>query len=232
MDALITKPTKSRTAQFYAVAKNRWSRSACVIFRFWYILKEQPFYIILKFGTIFPFYQIVEINGTELIWKLIFDYPPLSRSSPTTPRPYATSTSTRCPATPSTCSSTTSSCSSGSSTSWSRSARSRWPEPSPPTTGRSPSRRTSPRSPCSNPSGGPSGNAFGTGDSLINPFRTKTPNIYSQEEINLYCIIKLASYIKFLYFHYKSVKLDVLCRQNKIWKFGNPFQSKKLPICT
>ena len=38
---------------------------------------------------------------------------------------------------------------------------------------------------------------------------------------------------KFLYYHYKSVnKLDVLCRQNKIWTFGNPFQSKKLPICT
>ena len=37
---------------------------------------------------------------------------------------------------------------------------------------------------------------------------------------------------KFLYFHHKSVKLDVLGRQNKIWTFGNPFQSKKLPICT
>ena len=37
---------------------------------------------------------------------------------------------------------------------------------------------------------------------------------------------------KFLYFHYKSVKLDVLCRQNKIWTFGHPFPSKKLPICT
>ena len=50
----------------------------------------------------------------------------------------------------------------------------------------------------------------------INPFRTKTPNIYSQQEIHLYCIIKLATY-KFLYFHYKSVlKLEVLCRQNKI----------------
>ena len=36
---------------------------------------------------------------------------------------------------------------------------------------------------------------------------------------------------KFLYFHYKS-KLDVLCTQNKIWTFGHPFQSKKLPICT
>ena len=29
--------------------------------------------------------------------------------------------------------------------------------------------------------------------SSVNPFRTKTPNIYSQEEINLYCIIKLAT---------------------------------------
>ena len=38
---------------------------------------------------------------------------------------------------------------------------------------------------------------------------------------------------KFLYFHYKSVKPDVLCRQNRIlWTFGNPFQSKKLPMCT
>ena len=55
-------------------------------------------------------------------------------------------------------------------------------------------------------------------------------NIYSQEEINLYCIIELVTEI--FYVHYKSVKLDVLCRQNKIWTFGNPFQSKKLPICT
>ena len=37
---------------------------------------------------------------------------------------------------------------------------------------------------------------------------------------------------KCLYFHYKLVKLNVLCRQNKIWTFGNPFHSKKLPICT
>ena len=28
---------------------------------------------------------------------------------------------------------------------------------------------------------------------FVNPFRMKTPNIYSQEEINLYCIIKLAT---------------------------------------
>ena len=27
---------------------------------------------------------------------------------------------------------------------------------------------------------------------FINPFRTKTPNIYPQEEMNLYCILKLA----------------------------------------
>ena len=27
----------------------------------------------------------------------------------------------------------------------------------------------------------------------VNPFRMKTTNIYSQEEINLYCIIKLAT---------------------------------------
>ena len=37
----------------------------------------------------------------------------------------------------------------------------------------------------------------------FNPFRTKTPKMYSQEEINLYCIIKLAT---FLYFHYKISK--------------------------
>ena len=45
--------TKSCTAQFCAMAKNMWSGSACVIFRFRYILKEQFFfYIILKFGSI------------------------------------------------------------------------------------------------------------------------------------------------------------------------------------
>ena len=49
----ITKPTKSRMAQFCVMARNRWSGSAWVIFRFWYILKEQSFfYIILKFGSI------------------------------------------------------------------------------------------------------------------------------------------------------------------------------------
>ena len=51
----ITKPTKGRTAQLYAMARNRWSGSACVIFSFWYkkyILKEQSSYIILKFRSI------------------------------------------------------------------------------------------------------------------------------------------------------------------------------------
>ena len=49
----ITKPTKSRMAQFCVMARNRWSGSAWVIFRFWYILKEESFfYIILKFGSI------------------------------------------------------------------------------------------------------------------------------------------------------------------------------------
>ena len=36
----------------------------------------------------------------------------------------------------------------------------------------------------------------------------------------------------FFIFYYKLVNLDVLCRQNKIWTFGHPFQSKKLLICT
>ena len=34
----ITKPTKSRMTQFCVMARNRWSGSAWVIFRFWYIL--------------------------------------------------------------------------------------------------------------------------------------------------------------------------------------------------
>ena len=49
----ITKPTKSCMAQFCVMTRNRWSGSAWVIFRFWYILKEQSFfYISLKFGSI------------------------------------------------------------------------------------------------------------------------------------------------------------------------------------
>ena len=59
----------------------------------------------------------------------------------------------------------------------------------------------------------------------INPFRTKTQNIYSQEEMNLYCcFIKLATEISL--FSLQIGKLDVLGRQNEIWTFGNPFQSK------
>ena len=49
----ITKPTKSRMAQFCVMARNSWSGSSWVIFRFWFILKEQFFfYIILTFGSI------------------------------------------------------------------------------------------------------------------------------------------------------------------------------------
>ena len=48
-----SKKKKSRIAKFCVMAKNRWSGSACVIFRFWYLLKEQSFFcIILKFGSI------------------------------------------------------------------------------------------------------------------------------------------------------------------------------------
>ena len=47
------KTNKKCMAQFCVMARNRWSGSAWVIFRFWYILKEQSFfYIILKFGSI------------------------------------------------------------------------------------------------------------------------------------------------------------------------------------
>ena len=48
----------------------------------------------------------------------------------------------------------------------------------------------------------------------LNPFRTKTSKYLFPNGINLYCTIKLATTTN-LYFHYKSVKLDVLCRHNK-----------------
>ena len=57
----ITKPTKSRIAQFYVMAKNRWSGSACVIFRFWYILKEQSFYI-NKFGSLVFLHKLCKLR--------------------------------------------------------------------------------------------------------------------------------------------------------------------------
>ena len=55
-------------------------------------------------------------------------------------------------------------------------------------------------------------------DSIFHPLthsEQRPQNIYSQEEINLYCIIKFATEIS-LFSNYKSAKLDVLCRQNKI----------------
>ena len=49
----ISKPTKSRTAQFYVRVKNRWNGSPFSIFRFSYFMKEQFFvFIIPKFGII------------------------------------------------------------------------------------------------------------------------------------------------------------------------------------
>ena len=60
----------------------------------------------------------------------------------------------------------------------------------------------------------------------INPFRTKTPNyLFFRGKKN---ILSSNWQHKFHYFHYKSVKLDVLFRQNKIWTFGHPCQSKKV----
>ena len=34
------------------------------------------------------------------------------------------------------------------------------------------------------------------------------------------------------FFIFITNQKNLMCRQNKIWTFGNPFQSKKLPICT
>ena len=65
---------------------------------------------------------------------------------------------------------------------------------------------------------------------LLNPFRTKKM-VYSLKEINLYCIIKLATEISI--FSSQISRTWSLCVDKiKYRKFGNPFQSKKLPICT
>ena len=53
---------------------------------------------------------------------------------------------------------------------------------------------------------------------LLTHSEWRPQNIYSQEEINLYGIIKLATSIS-LFSLQISQKLDVLCRQNKIWTF-------------
>ena len=47
---------------------------------------------------------------------------------------------------------------------------------------------------------------------LLTHSERRPPNIYSQEELHLFCVIKLATYF---FFYYKSIKLDVLGRQNK-----------------
>ena len=51
-------------------------------------------------------------------------------------------------------------------------------------------------------------------------------NIYSQEEINLYCIGNRNVFI------FITNQWDMVFCVDKMWTFGNPFQSKKLPICT
>ena len=60
---------------------------------------------------------------------------------------------------------------------------------------------------------------------FFNPFRMKTPK-YLFPRGNEPSIVSSNWQQKFLYFHYKSVKFDVLGRQNKIWTFGNPFHLK------
>ena len=63
------------------------------------------------------------------------------------------------------------------------------------------------------------------------PFQNEDPKIFIPKR-KWTSIVSSNWQQKCLYFHYKPVKLDVLGRQNKIWTFGNPFKSKKLPICT
>ena len=59
----------------------------------------------------------------------------------------------------------------------------------------------------------------------FNTFRTKTPK-YLLPGGNKPLLYHQIGNINFFIFINKSIKLDVLCRQNKIWTFGNPFQSK------
>ena len=68
-----------------------------------------------------------------------------------------------------------------------------------------------------------------TGQLYLTHSERRPPNIPKRKSTS---IVSSNWQHKLLYFHYKSVKLDGLCRQNKIWTFGNPFQSKKLPTCT
>ena len=51
----------------------------------------------------------------------------------------------------------------------------------------------------------------------LNPFRMKTPNIFILKRKKPLFLSSNWQH-NFFYFHYKSVKLDVLCRQNKIYE--------------
>ena len=65
------------------------------------------------------------------------------------------------------------------------------------------------------------------GNFPFNPFRTKTPKYFFQRGMNLYCIIKLATEISLF-----SLQISkTWCFGSRQNTFGNPFQSKKLPIC-
>ena len=60
-------------------------------------------------------------------------------------------------------------------------------------------------------------NIWGLRSEWVNPFRTKTQKyLFLLKKEGGKCILSSNWQHKFLYFHYKSVKLNVLCSQNKI----------------
>ena len=65
----------------------------------------------------------------------------------------------------------------------------------------------------------------------LKPFRTKTPTYLFLRGKNPLFYHQIGNTNLCLYFPYKSVKLDVLCRQIKVWTFGHPFQSKSCQFC-
>ena len=68
----------------------------------------------------------------------------------------------------------------------------------------------------------------------FNPLRTKT-TLYLFLRGNkslLYHQIGNRNFFIFITIQWNLMFCQLLCRQDKIWTFGNPFQSKKLPICT
>ena len=68
----------------------------------------------------------------------------------------------------------------------------------------------------------------------FNPLRMKT-TLYLFLRGNkslLYHQIGNRNFFIFITIQWNLMFCQLLCRQDKIWTFGNPFQSKKLPICT